>query len=106
MSITAPASPNTLLNAVPDAGNAGKIGGRSNPVTGNIRCYGDNLNTATPGTLYNNDLANPTGSANTPSADPLCGDISNEVFGVLFNSRKCKDSETAADPHAKPAHIG
>jgi hypothetical protein len=64
---TAPAAPNLLPNAVPDAG-AGVVGGRSNPPygrNGNIRNQGDNLNTRLP----NGQGATLTGSAGAVVSD-------------------------------------
>src|SRR5271166_1006622 len=100
MAVTGPASANTLNSLPPDGNSGSPVGGRSSSLKKNIRCAGDNLNTVTPGTLYNTDLTVPG------LADPLGCDLPNELFGVKSFSRKCKDSETAADPHAKPAHIG
>jgi hypothetical protein len=67
MSITAPPAPN-VLTTIPADGGSGIAGGRSNPPhgrNGNIRCFGDNLNTVAPAAVSANDDNPPAGSHST-----------------------------------------
>lgn len=108
MAITGPASPNVLPNAVPDAGPSGVIGGRSNPVTGNIRCFGDALNTVQPLTLgsdINGGSGPGDGDVLSTTPESAAVQLGNDSAPTVFTTLPINDSDGACDPHARPGRI-
>jgi hypothetical protein len=87
MSITGPATRNTISQIAPDGAPGSPAGGRSNPTNLDIRHYGDGLQTVRPQTL-GSDISGNSGPANH---DVLSNPIAADSVPTLFSANPGPD---------------